>query len=491
MSYSPSSSSNSPSSSATEQVKLRDIEARSERLRLHVVLAFLLVELALFLSRRVLVLLVLGYQVVHIALRLGELHLIHTLARVPVQERLAAEHAGELFGNTLEHLLDGRRVPDEAHGHLQTLRGDVADAALHVVRNPLDEVRGVLVLGVEHLLIHLLRRHAAAEETSRRGVAPVARVGCAHHVLRIKHLLRQLRHGQRAVLLGAARRERREAVHEEVQTRERHHVRPELAEIAVELARETDRASDARQTGADQMVQITVSRRSELQSPEADIVQSLVVESEAEIRVLHELVHGKSAIVRLNNSVAHLRARHNRVGRHDAVRVLLTNLRNEEGSHASTCAAAERMSHLEPLEAVAALRLLANNVEHRVDELGALRVVTLRPVVTSSGLAEDEVVRTEELAEGAGANRVHGAWLEIHEDRTGHVAAAGSLVVVHVDALELQVRVTVVRTRRVDAVLITDHLPELRTDLVAALAALDVNELTHGDKGKQATAILT
>merc|ERR1719238_1948879 len=85
--------------SATEQVKLRDIEARSERLRLHVVLAFLLVELALFLSRRVLVLLVLGHKVIHVRLRLGELHLVHPLARVPMQERFAAEHARELLSN--------------------------------------------------------------------------------------------------------------------------------------------------------------------------------------------------------------------------------------------------------------------------------------------------------------------------------------------------------------------------------------------------------
>merc|ERR1719201_1172987 len=138
------------------------------------------------------------------------------------------------------------------------------------------------------------------------------------------------------------------------------------------------------------------------------------------------------------------------------------------------------MRHLESLEAVAALGLLADDVQHRVDELSALRVMALRPVVTSSRLAEHEVVRAEELTERARANRVHGSRLQIHEDRTRHIAPAGGFVIVHVDALELQVGVTVVRPRGVNTVLIADHLPELRADLVAALAALDVHELTHG-----------
>ena len=47
-------------------------------------------------------------------------------------------------------------------------------------------------------------------------------------------------------------------------------------------------------------------------------------------------------------------------------------------------------------------------------------------------------------------HRVHGSRLQIHEDRTRHIAAASSFVVVHVDALELQVGVTVVRPRGVD-----------------------------------------
>merc|ERR1719353_2865531 len=103
MSYSPSSSSNSVTAVSNRLFG---------RLRLHVVLTFLLVELTLFLSRRVLVLLVLGHQVVHVALRFREFHFIHALARVPVQERLAAEHSSKLFGNPFEHLLNSGRVAD-------------------------------------------------------------------------------------------------------------------------------------------------------------------------------------------------------------------------------------------------------------------------------------------------------------------------------------------------------------------------------------------
>jgi hypothetical protein len=40
---------------------------------------------------------------------------------------------------------------------------DVANGGLHVVGDPFDEVRGVLVLDVEHLFVNLLHGHAAAE----------------------------------------------------------------------------------------------------------------------------------------------------------------------------------------------------------------------------------------------------------------------------------------------------------------------------------------
>jgi hypothetical protein len=130
------------------------------------------------------------------------------------------------------------------------------------------------------------------------------------------------------------------------------------------------------------------------------------------------------------------------------------------------------------LEAVAVLGLLAHDVEHGVDELG---VVALGPVVAGAGLAEDEIVGAEDLAEGARAHGVHGAWLEVHEDGARDEAAAAGLVVVDVDALELEVGVAGVLAGVVDAVLVAYHLPELGPDLVTALPALDVEDLSHGD----------
>ena len=59
---------------------------------------------------------VLGHEVLHVRLGLGELHLVHALARVPVEERAAAEHGRELRVDALEQGLDRRRVADEGDG---------------------------------------------------------------------------------------------------------------------------------------------------------------------------------------------------------------------------------------------------------------------------------------------------------------------------------------------------------------------------------------
>mmetsp|Transcript_5832 Transcript_5832/g.11227 ORF Transcript_5832/g.11227 Transcript_5832/m.11227 type:complete len:313 (+) Transcript_5832:51-989(+) len=301
----------------------------------------LLLELALLLGGGVLVLLVLGDEIVHVGLGLRELHLVHALARVPMQEGLAAEHARELLRDALEHLLDRSRVPDEVDRHLEAFGRDVTHRGLDVVRDPLHEVGAVLVLHVEHLLVHLLGRHAPAEHRRRRQVAPVARVRGAHHVLGVEHLLRQLRYRQGTVLLRAARRERREADHEEMKTRKRNDVNRKLAQIRVQLPGETKRARHAGHDGRHQMVEVAEGRGGELESTKADVVERLVVNAEALVGVLDKLMHGEGGVVRLNNSIRHLGGRHDGEGKHDTIRVLLADLGDQQSSHARASSTTE------------------------------------------------------------------------------------------------------------------------------------------------------
>ena len=112
------------------------------------------------------------------------------------------------------------------------------------------------------------------------------------------------------------------------------------------------------------------------------------------------------------------------------------------------------MCELESLKAVAALSLLSDDIEDGVDELSSLCVVALGPVVSGARLAEDEVVWTEDLSEGSRSDGVHGSGLEIDKDGTGHIFSTSGLIVVDVDSLQLEVRVTVVGASWVDTVLI-------------------------------------
>ena len=86
---------------------------------------------------------------------------------------------------------------------------------------------------------------------------------------------------------------------------------------------------------------------------------------------------------------------------------------------------------------------------------------------------------TEDPTVGARADGVHGAGLKVHEHRARHEPTTGGLVVVDVDALQLHVRRPHAPPRRVDAVLIAHHLPELGAALVPALPSLDVQDLPH------------
>merc|ERR1711899_476435 len=141
-----------------------------------------------------------------------------------MQESLSSEHSSELFRDTLEQFLDGGGVTNEGGSHLQTTWRNVAYSNLNIVGNPFNEVGGVLVLDVQHLLINFLHGHAATEDGGDSQVSAMTRVASGHHVLSVKHLLSKFWDSECTILLATASSEWSESRLEKVETGEGYHV---------------------------------------------------------------------------------------------------------------------------------------------------------------------------------------------------------------------------------------------------------------------------
>lgn len=143
--------------------------------------------------------------------------------------------------------------------------------------------------------------------------------------------------------------------------------------------------------------------------------------------MLNKLVNGQGGVVRLNNGVGDLGGGDDGESGHHTVGELLTDLGDQECTHTGTGTTTERVGDLETLEAVATLGLATDDIENLVNKLGTLGVVTLGPVVTSTGLTEDEVIGAEKLAERTRADGVHGTGLQIDQNGTGNVLVTAGL----------------------------------------------------------------
>jgi len=57
------------------------------------------------------------------------------------------------------------------------------------------------------------------------------------------------------------------------------------------------------------------------------------------------------------------------------------------------------VGNLESLEAITSFGFLSDDIQNGVNQFSTFSVVTLGPVVSGTGLSEDEVVWSEELSE--------------------------------------------------------------------------------------------
>jgi len=86
------------------------------------------------------------------------------------------------------------------------------------------------------------------------------------------------------------------------------------------------------------MVEIAISWIRESKGSETDVVESFVVNAIRLISVLNQLVDREGCVVGFDNGVRHLGGWDNGIGVHDPIWVLLTDLGDEESSHARASA---------------------------------------------------------------------------------------------------------------------------------------------------------
>ena len=76
------------------------------------------------------------------------------------------KHGSELFRDALEQFLNGSGITNKGCGHFESTRRNVTNCSFDIIGDPFNKVGRILILNIEHLLIHFFHRHASTENSS-------------------------------------------------------------------------------------------------------------------------------------------------------------------------------------------------------------------------------------------------------------------------------------------------------------------------------------
>ena len=227
------------------------------------------------------------------------------------------------------------------------------------------------------------------------------------------------------------------------------------------------------------MVQVTISWGGQFQSSEANIVKSFVINDHTLIGIFDQLMYGQGSVVWFNDSVRYFWGWDNWECFHDSVWVFFSDFGNQKSSHTRSGSTTQRVGDLESLKAVASFGFFSDDIQNWVDQFSSFGVMSFGPVISGSGLSENEVVWSEELSEWSSSDWVHGSWFQVHKDGSWDITATSGFVVIDVNSFQLEVRISVICSGWVNSVFIRNDFPEFSTDLVTTLSSLNVNDFSH------------
>ena len=186
-----------------------------------------------------------------------------------------------------------------------------------------------------------------------------------------------------------------ETNHEEMKSWERNKVNSEFSKIGVKLTWESNGASNTRHGNRDKMVKITIGWGGKFKSSETDIIKSFIIDNHNFISILNELMDGEGSVIGFDNGIRDFGGWENGESFHNSIGVFFSDFGDKECTHTRTSTATERVGDLETLEAIATFGFFSDDIKDRVDKFSTFGVMSFGPIVTSTSLSENEVIRSE------------------------------------------------------------------------------------------------